>query len=62
MLGVVSVGLTTVVASVDAPVIVPDPLIVIAMIYSSAGVLPRPPAGKVTPAVPEIVVAMICYS
>lgn len=35
MLGVVNVGLATVVASVDAPVIVPDPLIVIVMIYLS---------------------------
>jgi hypothetical protein len=33
MLGVVSVGLATVVAKVDAPVMVPLPLIVIGMAY-----------------------------
>ena len=33
MLGVVNVGLATVVASVAAPVIVPDPSIVIGMVY-----------------------------
>jgi hypothetical protein len=35
MLGVVSVGLATGVASVDAPVMVPEPLIVIGMVYGS---------------------------
>ena len=36
MFGVVSVGLATVVASVDAPVMVPEPLIVIGMGVLSA--------------------------
>ena len=46
MLGVVKVGLATVVASVDAPVMVPLPLIVIGIIYSYKMLME--PASKVS--------------
>jgi len=47
MLGVVSVGLATVVANVEAPVIVPEPLIVIA-IFVPYKIIQTEPDGTVT--------------